>query len=285
MIESVWPHTGPIARVDRLLHRIRRYPGFCNLCGRITVFTVKDPNFREHMPCARCRSVNRYRQIVAVLLRQALGDRASRFASIRDLPRHLVVWNTETTRALHKKLAAHLGATYTASEYVEPGLKSGTVVDGVLHVDMQRTHFADESIDYVLSSDVMEHIPFYLDALRETYRILRFGGAHIFTAPFYHHRFTVERRAVMREDGSLDHRLKPWFHGDPLRPEGVLCYNVFAPELLVELERIGYEVQLLRVHDPVLGVLGNNGFIIVARKVADPSHGRDLIFPEGSKAA
>lgn len=280
MIHSIWPDTARVSRVDQWILRMGVSPGFCNLCGHITMFRVKDPNFREHTQCMRCNGVNRYRQMAAVLLRLALGDRAGRFSAIRDLPRDLVIWNTETTRALNACLHAHLAENYTASEYIDPDLPSGAEVDGKLHVDMQKTHFPDESLDYILSSDVVEHIPFYLDAMRETYRILRFGGAHVFTAPFYHHRFTVERRALMREDGSLEYLNTPWYHGDPLRPDGVLCFNVFAPELLVELENIGFETELLRLHDPLLGILGNNGFVIVARKTACPSHRKDLIFPE-----
>jgi SAM-dependent methyltransferase len=214
---------------------------------------------------------------MAVVLLRLINPRGKRFASLLDIPRNLVIWNTETTRALHTQLQAHLGANYIASEFVDPERSSGELVDGVLHVDMQKTHFADESLDYILSSDVAEHIPHYLDAMSETYRILRFGGAHVFTAPFYHHRFTVERRSVMNPDGSVEHLLKPWYHGDPLRPEGVLCFNVFAPELLVELEKIGFEAQLLRVHDPLRGILGFNGIVFVARKVRTPAHRRDMI--------
>jgi SAM-dependent methyltransferase len=276
MIESLWPDQAKLSRTDRLLHRIGKYPGFCPVCGSWTRFVVDDPNFREHVPCGSCGAVNRYRQMAVVLLR-LIDPKRRLFPSLRDIPRNLVIWNTETTRALHATLAAHLGANYIASEFVDPALPSGKSVDGVLHVDMQRTHFADESLDYILSSDVVEHIPFYLDAMRETYRVLKYGGAHVFTAPFYHHRFTVERRSEMKSDGSIEHRFKPWYHGDPLRPEGVLCFNVFAPELLVELESIGFQAELLRVHDPLRGILGFNGIVMVARKVKNPDHRRDVI--------
>jgi SAM-dependent methyltransferase len=218
--------------------------------------------------------------MAAVLLRLALGDDARRFSSIRHLPPDLAIWNAETSRALHGQLSAHLGGSYVASEFIDPSLASGTVVDGVLHVDMQQTHFEDESLDYVLSSDVIEHIPWYQDALVETYRILKFGGAHIFTAPFYHHRFSIERRTIVLKDGTLEDRRRHWYHGDPLRPEGVLCFNVFAPELLVELEKVGFEAELLRVNSPLIGAIGNNGFVIAARKVKNPKHQRDMIFPD-----
>lgn len=280
MIETIWPDTSTVALSDRLLHRMGQYPGYCNICGQITFFDTHEANFREHTPCRKCQSVNRYRQMMAVLLHLALGRGAGRFSSLRDLPRSLTVWNAEATRALHLHLKAHLGGNYVSSEYIDPELPSGTEVDGVLHVDMQKTHFRDESLDFILSSDVVEHVPFYRDALRETWRILKFGGAHVFTIPFYHHRFTIERRATMAADGSIEHHLKPWFHGDPLRPDGVLCFNVFAPELLAELEAIGFEAQLLRVHSPVHGILGNNGFVLVARKTRAPLHRSDLIFPD-----
>jgi len=40
-----------------------------------------------------------------------------------------------------QRLSAHRGASYIASEYVDPAMKSGDGRDGVLHVHMQHTHF------------------------------------------------------------------------------------------------------------------------------------------------
>ena len=145
---------------------------------------------------------------------------------------------------------------------------------------MQKTHFPDDSLDYVLSSDVLEHVPHYPTALREVYRILKPGGAHIFTAPFYVHRASIENRSLHGPDGSLTHLRKPWYHGDPLRPDGVLCYNVFAIELLAEMERIGYHARLLRLHDPRLGIYGINGYVFVARKVTPAPAAVDYIYNE-----
>lgn len=194
------------------------------------------------------------------------------------MPGNIVVWNAEATRALHASLKRHLGTNYISTEYVDSNLQSGDSVADLIHVDIQRTHFQENSFDFILTSDVMEHVPFPEKALKETYRVLRPGGCHIFTAPFYHHRFTNERRATMQEDGSIEHHRRPWYHDDPLRPEGVLAYNVFAPELLCQIEAVGFEARLLRLHSPFHGIYGQNGLVIVARKAIPPNHARDWIF-------
>ena len=150
----------------------------------------------------------------------------------------------------------------------------------MLHVDMRQTHFEDDSLDYILSSDVMEHVPRPLEALRETYRILRPGGCHLFTAPFYHHRFTNETRVSVDAQGRATHLRKPWYHDDPLRPEGALVYTIFAPELMCQLEEMGFEGRLCKVYAPLHGILGDNGIVMVARKASEPAHGRDWVFPE-----
>jgi SAM-dependent methyltransferase len=149
---------------------------------------------------------------------------------------------------------------------------------GILHVDMQATHFGDNSIDFILSSDVMEHVPHPQQALMETYRILRPGDCHIFTAPFYHHRFTNETRVHIDDGAVATYLRRPWYHDDPLRAGGALVYTVFAPELLCQLEDIGFEARLCLVYSPLHGILGSNGIVIVARKAPIPRYARDWVF-------
>jgi SAM-dependent methyltransferase len=281
MIRNVWPLNPPLPYLDRLALRAGRLPGFCNICGHLTVFEVINPNLRDTVNCQRCRSSNRQRQIAAVLLKDFTRGalKVPGFANIRDLPRGTVIWIAETTMALRETLSQRLGENCVSSEYLDPSLPSGQTRDGVLHVDMQRTHFADNSLDYILSSDVMEHIPFVQQALQETHRILKPGGCHIFTAPFYFHRFTNEQRAVLAANGEPEHFRRPWYHDDPLRAEGALVFTVFAPELLCQLEDMGFEASLQHVYSPFRGILGNNGMVVVARKAAEPTRTRDSIFP------
>lgn len=283
-METIWPlpterFTGR-ALIDRTVLQLKVMPGFCNICGKLTVFSTRHENFREHVACYQCRSANRQRQMAAVLLAYSLnnGKNTPLLASISDLPSSIVIWNAETTRALHAKLKNHLGVNYVSTEYIDSKFQSGDTVGGALHVDIQNTHFQGNSFDYILTSDVMEHVPFPEKALKETYRVLKPGGCHIFTAPFYHHRFTNEQRASIGTDGTIEHNMQPWYHLDPLRPEGVLAYNVFGPELLCQIEAIGFEAKLLRLHSPFHGIYGQNGIVIVAKKAVPPNHARDWIF-------
>ena len=68
MIRNIWPVNPGVRPVDKTALRIGHLPGYCNICGRLTVFTVNDPNFRENVHCRNCRSMNRQRQLAAVLL-------------------------------------------------------------------------------------------------------------------------------------------------------------------------------------------------------------------------
>jgi len=280
VIRDLWPIDARVRARDKLALKVGYLPGYCNICGCPTVFKVDHPNFREHVVCRICRSRNRQRQIATLLLSYVTeaGSRASTWLSIRDIPRQTIIWNAETTRTLHQRLALHLGKNYISSEYIDPSLRSGETRDGILHVDMQATHFDDNSIDFVLSSDVMEHVPHPRQALMETYRILRPGGCHIFTAPFYHHRFTNEIRVRVDDGAVVTYLRRPWYHDDPLRAGGALVYTVFAPELLGQLENMGFEARLCLVYSPLHGILGSNGIVIVAQKALVPRNARDWVF-------
>ncbi len=282
MIRDIWPANPAVRPVDKMALRIGHLPGYCNICGKLTVFTVNDPNYRENVNCRNCRSMNRQRQLAAVLLSYVSNGASSDpplFAKVSDIPRETVIWTAETTLALHETLSQHLGRNCISTEFLDPTLASGETRDGIVHVDMQKTHFGDCSLDFILSSDVMEHIPFPLKALQETYRVLKPGGCHIFTAPFYCHRFKNEQRSVVGDEGEPKHLRRPWYHDDPMHAEGALVFTVFAPELLCQLEETGFEARLCFLHSPFHGILGNNGIVIVARKVTKPNYVDDTIFP------
>jgi SAM-dependent methyltransferase len=268
MIDVRWPRPGAREGLwERAAVAARGALGFCNVCARPTVFRVRSGNLRETVDCALCGSFNRQRQIAAVLL-DGLGPGGRAPAGLDRLPRGLRVWNLEARRALHDALAARLGDGYVGSEYLGPGVPSGAVRGGVLHVDAQRTHFPDASFDVVLSSDVLEHVPRPADAHREIHRVLRPGGRHVFTVPFYEHRFTCETRAEEDGAGGVRHLAEPVYHEDPVRPGGALVFNVFAMELLCDLERVGFTPRLCLVRAPWLGILGANGIVVDARKAA-----------------
>ena len=86
--------------------------------------------------------------------------------------------------------------------------------------NLQRLTFADESIDYFATIDVLDRIHSPLLALAEIGRVLRKGGAHIFTIPNNCAEKTVFR--VKEQNGKLLYLEKPKFHGNQINEEGAL---------------------------------------------------------------
>lgn len=72
--------------------------------------------------------------------------------------------------------------------------------------------FADGTIDLLISSDVLEHVPDLDKAFAETQRVLRPGGRHIFTIPM-HNGKTTRRAEII--NGEVVNYLPPEYHCDP----------------------------------------------------------------------
>jgi len=106
--------------------------------------------------------------------------------------------------------------------------------------DITRLDFPDAGLDAVLSFDVLEHVPDYHAALAELARVLRRDGHLILTAPFLNDRQDTLVRATIDDDGNIVHHLEPEYHGDPLRPDGVLAFQTFGWDLLDAVRQAGY---------------------------------------------
>ena len=127
--------------------------------------------------------------------------------------------------------------------------------------------FPDSSIDLILSSDVLEHMPDPYAAHAEIHRVLHTGGRHIFTVPFIVDAPEDDVRARL-EDGKTVHLKEQLFHGDPIRPdEGVLVWTIFGMEMLTKLNQMGFETTMWLMHEPVHGILGDGNSIFEARKI------------------
>ena len=269
-LHQLFPIIGKKYRVDIVLQRLKIFPGYCQLCSKWTIFFIRSKNLREDVFCVRCKSRNRQRQITQILIHEVLKKEnlayIDRMHGLNRLKTNFKAWNTESSGSLHNKLKETIRHNLIYSEYIANNLNSGEIVKNILHVDLCSTHFDNEEFDYIISSDVLEHVPDISAALKETYRVLKIGGSHIFTIPFFTHRSSIQTRAVIDENGDLKHVLKPWFHLDPLRKEGTLCFRVFAIEILSVLEKIGFDAKLINIHSTLNGILGSDGYVFVATK-------------------
>jgi SAM-dependent methyltransferase len=189
---------------------------------------------RESLFCRSCGSSLRVRGFADVLL-SLYGQGASSFAELIEQEgfRQLDIAEINTigsVGSLHAFLVQL--PKLSLSEYRGPD-HLGEVVDGARNEDICRLTYDDESFDLVISSDTLEHVPDFRAALRETRRVLRRGGRHIFTVPVVNSRARTFPRVDIGPDGRLVYLLPPLHHG---RGRGLFRYLPAGGDLLTFTE-------------------------------------------------
>jgi SAM-dependent methyltransferase len=178
------------------------------------------------------------------------------------------VFLTETTTPFHAAMKTLVAPELLAtSEYFGPEHTSGDIVGGVRHEDLQKSSFADDTFNFVITSDVMEHVPDALAAEREIVRILKPGGSYCFTVPLHALAEADLILATMRDDGSIDYFADPIYHGDPLRAEGALVFRIFSVrEMTARFGALGATCVTYRIWSKYYGILGPGCWVHVVRK-------------------
>jgi SAM-dependent methyltransferase len=123
---------------------------------------------RESRFCGHCGCSLRVRRIAEVLV-GLYGTGAATLAELvrEDGFRVLRIAEINSVGRMHPYLAEVPGLVHV--EYPEE--------------DIQALTWDDETFDLVLTSETLEHVPDPRLALRETRRVLRPGGRHVFTVP------------------------------------------------------------------------------------------------------
>lgn len=212
--------------------------GICGVCRITTNFCVNYenghigengvvyPNWRETLVCS-CNLNNRMRA-------------AAQFVS-GVIDRSEVIYITEQATSLYSVLSSRF-PLLIGSEYLDDGTERGQHnSNGVRHEDLTKLTFASNSLDCILTFEVLEHVPDYKLALRESFRCLKNGGKLIFSVPFLLNRYNTLVRAKINESGRVDHIQQPEYHGDPINSKGILCFYHFGWELLDVLRSTGFQ--------------------------------------------
>src|SRR5262249_37562790 len=105
--------------------------------------------------------------------------------------------------------------------------------------DLTRLSYSDNSLDVILTSETLEHVPDLNAALREIHRVLAPGGRHIFTVPVLP---TVEKtfsRSVVLTDGTIEDRAQRICH--PGGDWGYPVFTEFGTDLPALLTQAGFK--------------------------------------------
>ncbi len=216
-----------------------RRRGYCPICERRTRFYDTGDWGREHSRCIRCHGTARWRAVCHVLDLE--------FPNWRTLKIH----ESSPGGGASDKLARCCPG-YTASHYF-PDVEPGTEHRGFRCENLEALTFAGETFDLVITQDVFEHLLAPERAFAEIARVLKPGGAHLFTIPW--HGFPVSRRRAILDGDTIRHLEPPEYHGNPIDNKGSLVTIDWGQDLFDVIARTsGMTTRLVQPDDPHLGL-------------------------------
>jgi SAM-dependent methyltransferase len=192
------------------LTNLLRYPsniGFCPICDRTTIFVKYRNWLRDYYICIRCNSIPRDRALI-----HSIQLFASNFEN-------LSVHESSPGNASSKYLQSRC-KNYTCSQYF-PETQPGKECHGFRCENLESLTFENGIFDLFITSDVFEHVMHPDKAFREIARVLKPGGMHIFTMPWYPELEVTRQRAQM-VNGKVKHLEEPIYHGNPIDEKGSL---------------------------------------------------------------
>lgn len=228
--------------------------GFCDACGALTNFRytevinkklaadwklseIERKNFsrRESMYCAFCGCSYRLRALARAIT--LCTTNSTEYISLESVIaggklNSLKVAEINSCGVLHEILKGIPGLIY--SEYMP-------VNKAVPHQDLMALSYKDNSMDIVLTSDTLEHVPDPKKAFSEIFRILKPGGKHIFTVPALLNRKTKIRTVI--KDNNILNLESASFHGSG--EDDYLVWSEFGADIVNMIEDAGFIVQIL----------------------------------------
>lgn len=224
--------------------------GFCHTCRKTTSFVEHGEWLRDHYLCSGCGSIPRQRHVQWVLDKY--------FPGWEGLTIH------ESSPSNH--YIAQLCPAYSVSQYFEKA-KKGRVVNGTRCEDLESLTFADETFDLFITQDVFEHIFHPDQAAREIMRVLKPGGAHIFTAP--KHKGLMKSYPRARLSGvRVEYLMEEVYHGNPVGDGKALVTWDYGDDFEFLMNRwCHYPTVTYLTRDRELGLDGEFLEVFVTRKI------------------
>jgi len=187
--------------------KLKTNKGYCVICESETLFIEVQDWLRDHYICSKCKSIPRNRALINALnvfcpdWRTVVVHESSPYGPLSDY--------------LEKN------CRYYSSSHFYSDVSRGSYKDKIRSEDLTKLTFENESFDLFITSDVFEHIMDPELAFKEIARVLKPGGMHIFTIPWYPSKSKSVQRAKY-VNGEIAYLEKPVYHGNPITDKGSL---------------------------------------------------------------
>jgi glycosyltransferase involved in cell wall biosynthesis/ubiquinone/menaquinone biosynthesis C-methylase UbiE/Tfp pilus assembly protein PilF len=245
-------------------------PGRCNICGSPSGLEIRlgdeetadlsgvtwvdalrnRSNLRENIGCCSCSSTSRHRALVNVLL-----GTLNRGAILSNIPADskICIFESSGMASYNNVLASKF--SYINTSYDKVIIESGTY-DPRCYADLQKMPYGDNTFDYIITGDVMEHVRDYFSAIEECFRVLKPGGFMLFTVPYKHS--MGKNHIKVLPDGDHDVFLEEAeYNGTDRSP----VYRIYGRELLDELSRKGFSVERRVIESEEFGFVPTEVFV------------------------
>ena len=221
--------------------------GLCPVCESKVFFIKKEDWLRDFYTCSNCNSIPRQRAIIVAL---------NRFVpEWRNLQIHESSPSGPASALIEKECS-----NYIPSQFFQD-IPLGKSKDKFRCENLENMTFEDKSFDIIITQDVFEHVMNPAAAFKEINRVLKSGGVHIFTMPWYPHlKQTLQRARVV--NGDIEFLVEPVYHGNPIDSMGSLVTfdwgidftdyiytnsGMFTTIYLVKDEKMGLDAEFLEV--------------------------------------
>ncbi|WP_262692817.1 class I SAM-dependent methyltransferase [Kordiimonas aestuarii] len=238
------------------------FSGQCSICGFRGTFEPVNSSPRDCYPCPECRFTLRYRDQAAVILDFFGNGAVESFNKLAAHPsmqeKHIVEFALGGPFIRYLYRLPH----YQQAYFFESEEEKQAQQNKVMHVDIMSMPFDDNSLDLIITSDVLEHVPDVSAALNESRRVLKPGGVHVFSIPV---RYPIPKenfiRACMRE-GSIHHIAEPHYHVSGTKGK-TLVFTDFGEEIATLAEQAGLRLMISRRSAPIDTCLRNYTFAAI----------------------
>ena len=162
--------------------------------------------------------------------------------------------------------------SHSASHHARPkrpSTRPGTTneLHNVRCETLEALTFPDGSFDLMITQDVMEHVLDPEAAFAEIARVLKPGGAHIFTVPLVRKTEASRPRAVRSADGGLEYLLEAQYHGNPVDAKGALVTMDWGYDIVEFVNRVtGMPGHIVSIDDIDRGIRAEFIDVVVSFK-------------------